>query len=88
MVHFVPAVWADDGSSVQNAWLLRALSHSLARVQILHLMGIRYLYQLNVFLYCMFFFIGVTILLLLIRGPAKWKRVSKEERRAAAYAGE
>jgi hypothetical protein len=50
-------------------------------------MGIRYLYQLNVFLYCMFIFIGLTVLLLLIRGPAKWKRTSKEERLAAAYAG-
>ncbi len=55
--------------------------------QILHLMGIKYLYQLNVFVYCMFFFIAATILVLMIRGPAKWKRVSQEERYAAAYAG-
>ncbi len=56
-------------------------------MQILHLMGIKYLYQLNVFVYCMFFFIAATILVLMIRGPAKWKRVSQEERFAAAYAG-
>ena len=49
-------------------------------------MGIKYLYQLNVFLYCMFIFIGATIVVLLIRGPAKWRRMSKEERFAAAYA--
>lgn len=55
--------------------------------QILHLMGIKYLYQLNVFLYCMFFFIAATILVLMIRRPVKWKKLSQEEREAAAYAG-
>ena len=54
--------------------------------QILHLMGIKYLYQLNVFLYCMFFFIGATVVVLLIRGPSKWRRLTKEERLAQAYA--
>ncbi|EIE26974.1 hypothetical protein COCSUDRAFT_12091 [Coccomyxa subellipsoidea C-169] len=61
--------------------------HEIWGDQILHLMGIKYLYQLNVFVYCMFFFIAATILVLMIRGPAKWKRVSQEERYAAAYAG-
>jgi hypothetical protein len=36
----------------------------------------------------MFFFIGATVVVLLVRGPGKWKRVSREERAAAAYAGE
>ena len=51
-------------------------------------MGIKYLYQLNVFLYCMFIFTGVAIVVLLIRGPAKWRRMTKEELFAAAYSGD
>jgi hypothetical protein len=69
-------------------WLVHVLRYlRVCLAQILHLVGIKYLYQLNVFVYCMFFFVGATILVLMIRGPAKWKRVSQEERYAAAYAG-
>ena len=66
----------------------RKKSKDGACAQILHLKGIRYLYQLNVFLYCMFGFVGLTLLLLVVRGPAKWKHATREERLAAAYSGE
>lgn len=66
----------------------RRLTMGLFCGQIANLIGIKYLYKLNVFLYCMFIFIGATVLVLLVRRPAKWKRVSREERTAAAYAGE
>ena len=48
-------------------------------------MGIKYLYQLNVFVYCLFTFVGLTAVFTLICRPGKWKRLSKEEREAAAY---
>ena len=48
-------------------------------------MGIKYLYQLNVFVYCLFAFVGLTIIYTLIRRPGKWKRLSRKEREAAAY---
>jgi hypothetical protein len=54
-------------------------------LQIVHLVGIKYLYQLNVFVYCLFAFVGLTIIFTLIRRPGKWKRLSREEREAAAY---
>ena len=54
-------------------------------MQIAHLIGIKYLYQLNVFVYCLFIFVGLTLILTLIRRPGKWKRLSREEREEAAY---
>ena len=57
----------------------------LCAVQIAHLVGIKYLYQLNVFVYCLFAFVGLTIIFTLVRRPGKWKRMTKEEREAQAY---
>ena len=48
-------------------------------------MGIKYLYQLDVFVYCLFAFVGLTIIASLVRRPSKWKRTTKEEREAQAY---
>ncbi|KAK9823563.1 hypothetical protein WJX72_003814 [[Myrmecia] bisecta] len=47
--------------------------------QILHLVGIKYLYQLHVFLYAMFSFVGLTIVYLFMRGPDAWKRYKVED---------
>ena len=54
-------------------------------MQIAHLIGIKYLYQLNVFVYCLFIFVGLTLIFTLVSRPGKWKRLSKEEREEAAY---
>lgn len=53
-----------------------------ACVQIQYLKGIKYLYQLDIFLYCMMAFVLLTLGFLLLKGPLKWKRSS----RADAYA--
>jgi len=54
-------------------------------LQIAHLIGIKYLYQLNVFVYCLFIFVGLTLIFTLIRRPSKWKRLSRDEKEAEAY---
>ena len=51
-------------------------------MQIRYLEGIKYLYQLNIFLYCMMGFVLLTLCFLLLAGPLKWKRSN----RADAYA--
>ena len=65
-----------------SGWSIKPL---LSAVQIAHLVGIKYLYQLNVFVYCLFAFVGLTIIFTLVRRPGKWKRMTKEEREAQAY---
>ena len=52
-------------------------------VQIQYLKGIKYLYQLDIFLYCMMGFVLLTLGFLLLRGPLKWKRSSQAEAYAA-----
>ena len=54
--------------------------------QILSLMGIKYLYSLNVFLYSMFAFVALALAWLLVAPAATWKQLTKDERLEAAYA--
>ena len=54
-------------------------------VQILHLQGIRYIFQLNIFLYCLFAFMGVAIIFLSLGKQKKWMRKSKEKQMEEAY---
>ena len=56
------------------------------RPQIQYLEGIKYLYQLDIFLYCMMGFVLLTFIYLFLKGPLKWKRLSAADREAAAYA--
>lgn len=42
--------------------------------QVMYLRGLRYIYQLNIFLYMMLGIMGLSILAMLVRGPGKWKR--------------
>lgn len=73
------SMWVQSSTKRAGSCLLRSCHADM--YAILHLMGL-YLYQLDVFLYCTFFIIGrgMTVLMLLIRGPAKWKRISRVER--------
>jgi hypothetical protein len=48
-------------------------------MQIAHLQGIKYLYELHVFIYSLLSFVLLTTVLLALRGKIKWKRYSKEE---------
>ena len=65
--------------------LLHAYSIQRSPVQILHLQGIRYVFQLNIFLYCLFAFMGLTILCLSFTKPKRWARVSKDKQLENAY---
>ncbi|KAK9833219.1 hypothetical protein WJX74_010732 [Apatococcus lobatus] len=47
--------------------------------QMLSLQGIKYLYSTHVFIYCMFGFVGLTIVYLAVRGPDRWKRRKLED---------
>lgn len=47
--------------------------------QINHLMGIKYLYELHVFIYSLLSFVLLTAILLGLHGKIKWKRYNKEE---------
>ncbi len=42
--------------------------------QILHLEGLRYLFQLNIFLYCLAAFVLLTVIVLSITKAPKWRR--------------
>ena len=53
--------------------------------QILHLQGIRYVFQLNIFLYCLFAFVGLAMVLMSFGKRKKWARISKEKRLEEAY---
>ena len=48
-------------------------------MQIQYLEGIKYLYQLDIFLYCMMGFILLTGVFLFLKGPLKWKRLRPED---------
>lgn len=54
-------------------------------MQILHLQGIRYVFQLNIFLYCLFAFVGLAIVWLSFTKPKKWTRVNKDKQLEEAY---
>ncbi len=51
----------------------------LGDLQMLSLQGIKYLYTTHVFIYCMFGFVGLTIVYLAVRGPDRWKRRKLED---------
>ncbi len=59
---------------------------AFVRAQIQSLMGIKYLYSLHVFLYCMFVFVALALGWLLIAPATKWKRLTQDEKLEAAYA--
>lgn len=48
-------------------------------MQILSLLGIRYLYSQNIFLYIMFSVTGLAALFMFVRGPNHWKRRKVED---------
>lgn len=48
-------------------------------LQILYIMGLKYLYRLHVFYYSLFAFVGLTAAFLFIRGPDRWKRYKVED---------
>ena len=56
-------------------------------LQILHLKGIRYLFDLNIFLYCLFAFVGLALIWLSLRKGKKWERKTAEQKLEEAYAG-
>lgn len=59
---------------------------SPAGPQILALEGIRYLFSLHIFLYCLFGFVGLTLLLTAFTKPKRWVRKSKDKALEEAYA--
>lgn len=74
------------GGSVQCDQRLSDRRACMWRCQILSLMGIKYLYSLNVFLYSMFAFVLLALVWLLVAPAAKWRRLTKDEKLEAAYA--
>eukprot|EP00884_Botryococcus_braunii_P013724 jgi/Botrbrau1/22352/Bobra.0002s0030.1 len=58
-----------SGTAIQDIW----------GNQVSHLMGIKYLYELHVFIYCLLSFVLLSAVLLGLRGKIKWKRYSKED---------
>lgn len=73
----------------QRSWYLHtwaAFEHSCVLVQILHLQGIRYLFRLHIFLYCLFGFVSLTALLLAFTKPKKWTRKTRDKALEEAYA--
>ena len=49
----------------------------------LYLKGLRYVYQLNIFLYLFMAFMGLSIVAMVVKGPGRWARKKKED--AYAY---
>lgn len=47
--------------------------------QVMFLRGLRYIYQFNIFLYMMMGIMGISILIMVIKGPGKWKRAKRED---------
>lgn len=48
-------------------------------LQVMFLKGLRYIYQFNIFLYMMMAIMGISILIMAIKGPGKWKRPKRED---------
>ena len=61
------------------AAFLEAPDNIMCCLQILYIMGLKYLYRLHVFYYSLFAFVGLTAALLFIRGPDRWKRYKVED---------
>ena len=57
----------------------RGCADAPAAVQIQYLQGIKYLYQLDIFLYCLMGFMILTGVFLFLKGPLKWKRLRPED---------
>ena len=49
----------------------------------MHLMGLKYLYELNVFVYCLMAFVAGTVLVLAVQGPQKWRHKKIDDAYAA-----
>ena len=47
--------------------------------QVMYLRGLRYIYQHNIFLYMMMGIMGISIIIMVIKGPGKWKRAKRED---------
>lgn len=45
----------------------------------MYLRGLRYIYQFNIFLYMMMGIMGISIIVMVIKGPGKWKRAKRED---------
>lgn len=43
------------------------------------LKGLRYIYQFNIFLYMMMGIMGISILIMVIKGPRRWKQAKRED---------
>ena len=54
-------------------------------VQILHLEGIRYMFELHIFLYCLFAFVAATAVVLSLTKTKVWTRKTKEKAMEEAY---
>ena len=63
----------------------RDFTLSLHILQILHLQGIRYLFDLNIFLYCLFAFVGLSAAWLSLKKGRKWERKTEEKKMEEAY---
>lgn len=48
-------------------------------MQVMFLKGLRYIYQFNIFLYMMMGIMGISIIVMVIKGPGKWKRTKRED---------
>lgn len=51
----------------------------LVCLQVMYLRGLRYIYQFNIFLYMMMGIMGLSLLIMVIKGPGKWKRAKRED---------
>ncbi len=57
--------------------LARATLPCCMPAQVMYLQGLKWVYQLNIFLYMMFGVMGLSLLFMVIKGPAKWKRAKR-----------
>jgi LMBR1 domain-containing protein 1 len=48
-------------------------------LQVMYLKGLRYIYQVNIFLYMFMGIMGISMVLMIIKGPGKWKRPKRED---------
>lgn len=48
-------------------------------LQVMYLKGLRYIYQFNIFLYMFMGIMGISIIVMVIKGPGKWKRAQRED---------
>lgn len=62
----------------KGIWRLRC-SIMCGVVQVLYLKGLRYIYQFNIFLYMMMGIMGISLIIMVIKGPGKWKRAKRED---------